>query len=154
MPWNLNCDKWLLPHTGTAGKKASYRKDAQMNELIRDSHGTRILVCADQGSLLASEKDANDFMSAAWERDATWVALPVSRLVGDFFQLSTRIAGDVIQKFVNHGLKLAIVGDISAWLAGSKALRDFVYEANRGETALFVNDLDELDRRIGAQVSG
>jgi hypothetical protein len=125
-----------------------------MNDLIRDTSGMRVLVCANQGSLLTSERDANDFMSAAWEYDATWVALPVSRLADGFFQLSTRLAGDVIQKFVNQGLGIAIVGDISAWLADSKALRDFVYEANRGKTVLFVSDLDELDRRIGALAAG
>lgn len=121
-----------------------------MNQHTLDRHGLRILVCASTGAALSSERDANDFMSAAWEHNATWVAFPVSRLADGFFQLSTRIAGDVIQKFVNHGLGIAIVGDISAWLAGSKPLRDFVYEANRGNTVLFVGDLDELDRRLGA----
>lgn len=114
-----------------------------MNQHTLDRHGLRILVCASTGSALSS-------MSAAWEHNATWVAFPVSRLADGFFQLSTRIAGDVIQKFVNHGLGIAIVGDISAWLAGSKPLQDFVYEANRGNTVLFVGDLDELDRRLGA----
>jgi hypothetical protein len=125
-----------------------------MDQHTRDSHGLRILVCASTGAQLSSERDANDFMSAAWEHDATWVAFPVSRLADGFFKLSTRIAGDVIQKFVNHGLGIAIVGDISAWLADSKALRDFVYEANRGKTVMFVSDLHELDRRIGARAAG
>jgi len=125
-----------------------------MEQHTLDSHGLRILVCASTGAQLSSERDANDFMSAAWEHDATWVAFPVSRLADGFFQLSTRIAGDVIQKFVNHGLGIAIVGDISAWLSDSKALRDFVYEANRGKTVMFVSDLDELDRRIGARAAG
>lgn len=148
----VRATRWNCGQTVT--HVASPLKDVPMKDFFRDSHGARILVCAEQGPLLASETDANDFMSAAWEYDAAWVALPVSRLTDGFFQLSTRIAGDVIQKFVNHGLRIAIVGDISAWLAKSNALRDFVYEANRGRTVVFVNDLDELDHRLGQQVAG
>ena len=66
------------------------------------------------------------------------MAIPVSRLSPDFFQLKTRLAGEVIQKFVNYRMRLAMIGDISAWLAQSNALRDFVYESNRGTAIWFV----------------
>ena len=34
---------------------------------IQEMHDVRVLVCKDQGTTLASERDANVFMSAAWE---------------------------------------------------------------------------------------
>ena len=37
-----------------------------------------------------------------------------ARLSPDFLRLSTGLAGDVLQKFVNYGLRVAIVGDVSA----------------------------------------
>ena len=49
--------------------------------------------------------------------------LPVRRLPADFFRLETRIAGNMLQKLTNYRMKCAIVGDISAPLAASGALR-------------------------------
>lgn len=44
--------------------------------------------------------------------------------------------------------RLAIVGDISNYVAGSSALAAFVHEANRGEDIGFVADLAELAKRL------
>jgi hypothetical protein len=79
---------------------------------------------------------------------ADWVALPATRLDPAFFTLSTGIAGDIVQKFVNYQQPVAIVGDISAHLDESTALRDFVRESNRGTHVWFVADSEELDRRL------
>jgi hypothetical protein len=43
-----------------------------------------------------------------------------------------------------------VVGDVSAHLAQSDALRDFVIESNRGEHVWFVRDLAELEARLAA----
>ncbi len=89
------------------------------------------------------------FPFAAWHHEAAMVAIPVKRLSDDFFRLSTRLAGEVVQKFANYRLRLAIVGDISQWISQSKSLRDFIYEANHGQVVWFIADTDELFRRLG-----
>lgn len=124
-----------------------------MNDIVHEIAGTRILICAVDGPPLLKESDANAFLSAVWHHEAAMVAIPVERLSDDFFRLSTRLAGDVVQKFANYRLRLALVGDISQWIAQSKSLRDFVYEANKGETVWFVADTDELHRRLAAKDS-
>lgn len=95
---------------------------------VRDFTGRKVVIGNDSGALLASERDANDWISAAWDADAELVVVPASRLNEEFFQLSTRIAGAIILKFVNCRPQLVILGDISQWVAGSNALRDFVYD--------------------------
>lgn len=72
----------------------------------------------------------------------------MSRLDGDFFQLKTRIAGEMLQKFVTYQVRVAILGDISAHLDQSSALRDFVRECNRGDQIWFVADQAELAARL------
>jgi hypothetical protein len=42
---------------------------------------------------------------------------------------------------------LAIVGDVSAYIAKSDAFRDFVTETNRGKQLLFIPTLNELNGR-------
>ncbi|QND54328.1 DUF4180 domain-containing protein [Phyllobacterium sp. 628] len=119
-----------------------------MADIVTVIHGVRVLVFDQDGPKLASERDANDFLSAVWGEEATLAAIPVARLGTDFLQLKTRIAGEVMQKFVNYQIRLAIVGDISAWIKQSAALRDFVYETNRGKNLWFVRDLTELEQRL------
>lgn len=47
-----------------------------------------------------------------------------------FFRLSSGLAGEVIQKFVNYGIRAAVYGDFSFYT--SKPLRDFIHESNKG----------------------
>lgn len=81
---------------------------------------------------------------------AELVLLPVERLPDEFFTLRTGLAGDLLQTFVNYGLRVAIVGDVSAHVAESSALRDFVYESNRGKQLWFVTSREELRERLRA----
>lgn len=124
-----------------------------MSDQILIMGGVKVLVLTAQGPLLAHERDTGAFVSAAWEAGADLVALPVSRLGDDFLHLSTRLAGDVIQKFVNYRLRLAILGDISDSVARSEALRDFVRESNRGRAVWFLDDLDSLRSRLENDVA-
>lgn len=96
--------------------------------------------------------DAGDIIGDAWAADAQFIVVPVQRLDPEFFRLASLVAGDILQKIVNYRLRIAIIGDISAHVAQSDALRDFVWESNRGQQVWFVADLDELRSRL--DVSG
>ena len=108
----------------------------------------RALFCDPDGPTIRSDRDAVDLIGRALSERCGLVVLPVERLGDDFFQLKTRILGDVIQKFVNYERRLAILGTIDRHLEASKALRDFVYETNRGHQVWFVKDKKELESRL------
>src|SRR5262245_35052128 len=112
-------------------------------DVCEDIQGVRVLVCAEDGPILQSERDIGAFLGEAWAKDAAMVAIPVARLGEDFFRLNTRLAGDVAQKFANYRMRLAILGDVSPWQETSKAFADFVREANRGQELWFANDVNE-----------
>lgn len=59
-----------------------------------------------------------------------------------------RLAGEIVQKFVYYRLNLAVVGDVSAHVEASTALRDFVREANRGRHLWFVGTAEEFAERL------
>jgi len=82
-----------------------------------------------KGPLLSSGADALGLIYDEAAASAEWIAVPVSRLDPAFVDLRSGVAGDIVQKFVNYGLRLAVVGDISELLARSGALRDFVRES-------------------------
>lgn len=95
-------------------------------------------------------KDAQSALDLAvtvqYEKDCAAIIMPKSAFCEDFFKLSTKIAGEVLQKFVNYGLKMAIVGDFSCY--DSKALRDFIYESNRGKHFFFVGVVEEAVEKL------
>lgn len=110
----------------------------------------RIFECPTEWKPPRSAKDATEIVAAAWEHKARLVVLHADWLGDDFFRLSTRAAGEVVQKLVDYRLRVAIVGDISGRVAANEALRDWVRECNEGRQVWFVNDLEELGARLAA----
>jgi len=112
--------------------------------------GVAVLRCAADGPLLDGEQAALDLVGEALGR-AELLVVPVARVAPAFFALASGVAGAVVQKFVNYRLRLAIVGDVDEYVAGSTALRDFVRECNRGTQTWFVADETELAARLRAR---
>jgi hypothetical protein len=119
-----------------------------MANTLTTIHDVLVLVCAPDGEKLKSERDALDLIGEAMSSGAELILVPVERLEEDFFHLRTGLAGQIIQKFVTYRRRLVILGDISGHVAGSRALRDFVYEANHGNQVWFVTNLQELGERL------
>jgi hypothetical protein len=114
---------------------------------LAERNGVPVLVVSADGPPVGTTQDALDLIGASYGRSEV-VALPAERLDERFFTLGTGVAGEIMQKFVNYRIRLAIVGDISAHLAASSALRALVLESNRGRQIWFVADLDELDTHL------
>jgi Domain of unknown function (DUF4180) len=111
---------------------------------------TAVLRCDPNGEPLNTTADVLDLIAEAWSASATWVAVPADRLPGDFFTLSTGVAGEITQKFAQYRMGLAVVGDLSPHLAASSAVRAWVVESNRGGQLWFVQDEEELQARLAA----
>lgn len=118
-----------------------------MPDVIQERAGVQVLVCDESGPPVATVQDALDLIGAAFA-GAEVVAVPADRLDESFFSLSTRLAGEIMQKFVNYRLRLAIIGDISHHLETSTALRALVRESNRSGHIWFLPDLAALDARL------
>ncbi|MFJ4779505.1 DUF4180 domain-containing protein [Streptomyces sp. NPDC088762] len=111
-------------------------------------HDVPVLMCPADGAPIAAEADALDLIGNASYAGAEWVVIPVERFDDSFFRLRTRLAGDIIQKFVQYRVGLVVLGDISRHVQASEALRDFVRECNRGRQTWFLSDAEELRERL------
>lgn len=120
-----------------------------MAELL-ELGGARVLCCAADGPPIDGDRGAADLVGEALSVGATLIAVPVGRLPPDFFRLRSGLAGLIAQKVVNYRLKLAVIGDITAYLAASGALRDWVRECDRGGEIWFLPHLDDLKARLAA----
>lgn len=92
--------------------------------------------------LIRSEQDALDLMGEA-QSDA--IILHAYNFEDSFFDLSTRTLGNVLQKFTNYRVRLAVIGDFSKY--PSKVFPAFQQESNRQGQYLFVSSLDDVLQR-------
>ncbi|CAB3974820.1 alpha/beta hydrolase [Burkholderia cenocepacia] len=122
----------------------------RMHHRIVQAAGHRVLVRDPAAGLVQRESDALDLVALAHEHEADWVAVPADALHDDFYRLESGLAGAVLQKLVNYGVRLGVVGEIDHWLARSEALRALVRESNRGTSVWFVSNEGDLLRKLGA----
>ena len=64
----------------------------------------------------------------------------MGRLEEGFFSLCIRVVGEIMQKFVDHRLRLAVIGDLSRHLEAGAALRALVRESDRSGHVWFLPD--------------
>ena len=81
-----------------------------------------------------------------YETDCERIALNKKAIAEEFFILSTGLAGEILQKFINYGIKFAVYGDFTRYT--SKPLKDFIYESNHGKDVFFISDREEAVKRL------
>lgn len=118
-----------------------------MEQVIRG--GKTVAVFGGAEKIISDVPSALDLMmKAKYEAGTHLVAVDKTAVVEDFFILSSGLAGEVLQKFINYHMKIAIFGDFSKYT--SKPLRDFIYESNKGGDIFFVATREEAVERLTA----
>ncbi len=109
-------------------------------------NNVEIAVVSSDEVLITDVQSALDFMATVnYEVGCGRIILNKSAICEDFFNLRTRLAGEVLQKFINYHVKIAIVGDFSVYT--SKSLKEFIYESNKGRDIFFlVNEKQAVDK--------
>ncbi|MDR2671035.1 MAG: DUF4180 domain-containing protein [Oscillospiraceae bacterium] len=107
-----------------------------------------IAVVNSETPLITDGQSALDLIvSLFYEHKITKIAVNKAAVSEDFFRLSTGLAGEVAQKFVNYRCRLVIFGDFSGYT--SKPLRDYIYECNNGRHLNFAADENEAMQKLG-----
>lgn len=112
------------------------------------------LICAEvesDGKVITDAQSAIDLLMSAKYELGTKNLLIAKRLVAEeFFILSSGLAGEVLQKLINYGGRIAIYGDYSRYT--SKPLKDFIFESNKGRDVFFTATRDEALALLSKQV--
>jgi hypothetical protein len=111
-----------------------------MRIILHEISGGNIAEISSDGVVLKDPDDALSLIYESGALDSGKMILYQNQIVPEFFDLKTRLAGEILQKFSNYRLQLAIIGDFSVYR--SKSLQDFIRECNRGSTVFFVENLD------------
>ncbi len=108
-----------------------------MNIVKVEVGGGNIAVVSSNEILIGDVQSALDLMATVqYESGCNRIIINKSLLSESFFDLKTRLAGEILQKFINYRVKVAIIGDFSVY--SSQSLKDFIYESNSGNDIFFL----------------
>lgn len=108
---------------------------------------SRIAVVSSDELVITDVSSALDLiMTVQYDTGADRIAINKEAIVEDFFILSTGIAGEILQKFINYHIKFAVFGDFTKYT--SKPLKDFIYESNCGRDLFFIDTREMAINRL------
>lgn len=108
----------------------------------KEKNGVSCAVVNGEGKVITDVQSALDLlMTAGYEAGTKNIAVDKNMVTEDFFIPSTGLAGEILQKYINYGGRIAVYGDYSRYT--SKPLKDFIYESNKGKDVFFVSTEEE-----------
>lgn len=114
--------------------------------IIKDMN-VEIAVVSSSEVIITDVQSALDFIATVnYEVACYRIILNKSAICEDFFNLRTKLAGEILQKFINYQVKIAIVGDFSVYT--SESFKDFIYESNKGRDIFFLPDEKEAAEKL------
>jgi len=113
---------------------------------IKTHNNTPVAEIISEHIVINKTQDALDIMANSNYMGADKMIIHEKNIIPGFFDLKTGIAGEILQKFSNYRVQLAIVGDFSKH--NSKSLRDFIYESNKHGHINFVESTEEAYTKL------
>jgi hypothetical protein len=113
---------------------------------ILEYKGYKIAELIAESAVIQNTQEAVELVVNSQYLEAEGLIVQENQLHPDFFDLKTKMAGDILQKFSTYRAKLAIVGDFTKYQ--SQALQDFIRESNQVGRINFVNSVEEAKNRL------
>ena len=114
-----------------------------MNYRVITIEDKKYVECISSEIKLITEQDTMDLIAVCWENDASLLMINEEVLSEDFFNLSTGVAGALLQKLVNYQIKTAAI--ISSELANKGRFREMALESNKGSHFRIFNTREEAE---------
>jgi PadR family transcriptional regulator, regulatory protein AphA len=117
----------------------------KMNYQIKQRNGILFMLAPEGELLISNEQDAVDLIALCYEENTDRLILFADNLKQEFFDLKTKLAGAIFQKFSNYRVKCALV--ISTRLDKDR-FHEMLIEVNRQQSIHFFHKLEEAEEWI------
>lgn len=117
-----------------------------MNIVTHEQGEIKIAEVISDQVLIGNVEEGLQLMGDLYYQGFDKIIIHETNLTSDFFDLKTRIAGEILQKFSNYRIQLAIIGEFSKY--PGKSIRDFIYESNNGKTVNFLPTVAAATERL------
>lgn len=143
--------KLVPPHCASAilraisgHRKGDSRMNKQSEKMKIETHNindTKIAEVISDVNIINNIEDGLDLLGNLYYQGFDKIVIHEKNITPDFFDLKNGMAGEILQKFSNYRVRLAIVGNFTKYT--SKSLSDFIYESNKGRHINFVSSSTE-----------
>jgi len=106
--------------------------------LIKD---LKIAVITSDALFIQSAEDGSELLGTLYYQGFDGIVIHEKDITPAFFDLKNGMAGEILQKFSNFRIPLAIVGTFGAHT--DKSIRDFMYESNKMGHINFVDSTSQ-----------
>jgi hypothetical protein len=112
-----------------------------MEIISHQIQGLQVAEIISDAILIQTAADGLDLLGNLYYQGFEKIVLRASNISPNFFDLKSGMAGEILQKFSNYRMQLAVLGDFSNH--DSQALQAFIAESNRGRLVQFTSNLTE-----------
>lgn len=108
---------------------------------------TQIAEVISEEVIINHAEDGLDLLGNLYYQGFDKIIIHEQNITPAFFDLKNGIAGEILQKFSNYRVSLAIIGDFSPYQ--NKSIKDFIYESNKGKHINFLGSTAEALTKLG-----
>ena len=112
-----------------------------MNLAVHQAENKKIAEIQASDIVIHSTEDALNLMGDLYYQSYDGLILYEEQITPVFFDLKTKMAGEILQKFSDYRFPLVLIGDFSKF--PSQSLQDFIRESNKGRQVNFVPTFPE-----------
>jgi len=112
-------------------------------ELIEKNNKKYLKYLSDEIQLY-SEQDALNFITACFENDTSLLMFHTEVLSDDFLKLKTGLAGQVLQKFINYHIRVAVILTDKHKVKGK--FKELLHESSKGKDFRVFDDIVEAEK--------
>ncbi|EPR14069.1 DUF4180 domain-containing protein [Ruminiclostridium papyrosolvens] len=116
----------------------------KMNYQIRKIGSKKYIEVISTTESISTENDALDLIALCWEHEANALMIHYETLSEDFFKLKTKVASNIIQKFINYGIKAAAIVPQETIQKGR--FKEMALETNKGNHFRLYESKEEVEK--------
>jgi PadR family transcriptional regulator, regulatory protein AphA len=116
----------------------------KMNYQIREMDNNKYIELISADTPLSTEKDALDLVSLCLEHETSLLMIHNEALSEDFYKLKTKVAGNMLQKFINYGIRAAAI--IPHEILQKGRFKEMALETNKGNHFRMYGSKEEAEK--------
>lgn len=117
-----------------------------MNLITHPGPDEMVVEISADSILLKNEQDAIRLLEEIFASGSSKIIIHQENIAPEFFDLRTRLAGAILQKFVNYQIQIAIIGNFTN--IPSDSLKAFIYESNKGKHVFFLESVEQAIQKF------
>lgn len=118
-----------------------------MEIIIHGTDDNGIAEIISESIIIKNSSDGLDLLGNIYYQGYDRLIIHEKNIIPEFFDLKNRMAGEILQKFSNYRVHLAIVGQFTQHTG--KSINDFIRESNQHGHVVFVNKLEQALELLG-----